>query len=261
MTPTELFQEARLGEAIAAQQETVRRLPDDLSERLLLCDLLAFAGNRDAVRREIDRLPSPPIELHEYLSEWLDLLTADDARHAGTTPLWFTEPPQHVHNRLQTAERLRQGDAEGALDLLDAADEGTPWVEGHVDGRTFEGWRDADDLLGPTLELIVGSHMYWLPIECVLKLRLEEASSLRDSLYRPATVWLSDGSEREVFLPALYVGTAEHPEDGIRTGAGVDWIENGGLMRGLGARAFLFGDEELTLDEFRQVEVRRVLGA
>jgi type VI secretion system protein ImpE len=265
MTPTELFQEARLGEAIAAQREvlraqSVRAQSDNIAERLLLCDLLAFTGDRNLVRRELDRLPTLPPELSAYLAEWLDLLTADDARHAGRTPQWFVEPSLHVAHRLQAVERLRQGDAEAALDLLDAADEAAPWVGGHVDGREFEGWRDADDLLGPVLELIHGDNIVWLPVDCVRKLRLEEASSLRDSLYRPATVWLNNGSEREVFLPALYVGTADHAEDGIRTGAGVDWIENGGLMRGLGAREFLFGEEELTLDEFRQVEVRRVIG-
>jgi protein involved in temperature-dependent protein secretion len=90
----------------------------------------------------------------------------------------------------------------------------------------------------------------------VRKLRLEDGDELRDAIYRPATVWLIDGSRIEVFLPALYVGTADHPEEGIRTGAGIDWVEVNGIMRGLGARTFLFGEDELSPGEFRQVEVR-----
>jgi Protein of avirulence locus involved in temperature-dependent protein secretion len=90
----------------------------------------------------------------------------------------------------------------------------------------------------------------------VRKLRIDDGDELRDLLYRPATVWLTDGSRWEAFIPGLYVDTASHSEDGIRTGAGVDWVERDGVMRGLGSRTFLFAEEELTLGEFRQVEVR-----
>jgi len=151
------------------------------------------------------------------------------------------------------------GDYAGLLtdtDVLDDADEMTPWVEGYVDGRSFEGWRDADDLLGPVIEAFHGDRYLWVPIEQVRKLRLDEGDELRDALYRPATVWFGDGSRWEVFIPALYAGTAEHPEEGIRTGAGVDWVDRVGLVRGLGSRTFLFGEEELSLSEFRQAEGR-----
>jgi type VI secretion system protein ImpE len=131
-----------------------------------------------------------------------------------------------------------------------------PWIEGFVDGRPFDRWRDADDVLGPMLEVFRGNRCAWITNHQIRKLRIDDGDELRDILYRPATVWLTDGSQHEVFLPGLYVGTADHAEEGIRTGAGIDWVEVNGVMRGLGARTFLFGEEELTLGEFRQVEVR-----
>ncbi len=106
------------------------------------------------------------------------------------------------------------------------------------------------------LEVFQSGRYVWLPVEQIRKLRLESVESLRDRLYQPATVWLVDGHSYELFIPALYSATAEHSEEGIRTGAGIDWIDRGGLMRGLGSRTFLFGDEELELVEFRQVETR-----
>jgi type VI secretion system protein ImpE len=255
MSPTELFQEARLDEAIAAQRVVVEARPDDVSERLLLCELVAFTNNRDEVHRCLDQIKTPP-EVRNYTREWRQLLTADDTRHKGVPPQFLIDPPGHILQRFRAVELLAAGRDEEARELLDDADELAFWVEGYVDGRLFEGWRDADDLLGPVLEALHGERYLWIPIEQVRKLRLEEGDELRDALYRPATVWLGDGSQWEVFIPALYVGTAEHPEEGIRTGAGVDWVDRGGLVRGLGSRTYLFGEEELSLSEFRQVEVR-----
>jgi type VI secretion system protein ImpE len=257
MSPTELFEEARLTEAVAAQEKLVRARPDDVGERLIFCDLLAFAGDRDAVRRHLDEVSIKAPDLADYIAEWRRLVAADDRRHAGAAPDFIIDPPPHVRPRLDAADRLRLDPVAGIADLIDVAEEMTPWVEGHLDGRPFDGWRDADDLLGPVVELFHADRYVWVPTEQVRKLRLEPVDGLRDRLYRPATVWLTDGRDWEVFVPALYTGSAQHPEDGIRTGAGVDWIETAGLMRGVGSRTFLFGDEELSLDEFRQVEVRQ----
>ena len=256
MTPIELFHEARLAEALDAQRVVVAARPDDVAERLLWCELLAFTGDRDAVRRVLAGLRAAPPGVRAYCDEWQALLAADDARHRADRPTFLIDPFRHVLQRLRGLECLRAGREEVALDRLDEADEGAGYVEGHVDGRPFEGWRDADDLLGPVLELFLGGRYVWLAVDQVRKLRLDEGDELRDLLYRPATVWLTDGSEWEVFIPGLYVGTSDHPEDGLRTGAGVDWVERDGVTRGAGGRTFLFGEEELTLGEFRQVEVR-----
>jgi type VI secretion system protein ImpE len=256
MSPIELFHEAQLSEAVAAQKAVVESRPDDVAEHLLLCELLAFTGDRNAVRHHLDQLSYAPAKLQPYVAEWRDLLNADETRDAGGRPSFILDPPEHLLRRLDAMRQHQAGEIERALDLLDTADETAPWVEGFVDGRPFEGCRDADDLFGPTIEIIVGRQVAWVPVEQIRKFRLEDAQSLRDELCRPATVWLIDGTELEVFIPVLYPGTASHPEEGIRTGAGIDWVERGGLMRGLGSRTFLFGEEEVTLAEFRQVEVR-----
>lgn len=256
MSPIELFHEARLTEAVAAQRATVNAHPDDAAERLLLCELLAFTGDRDGIRHHLDRLSQGPPAVREYVAEWRALLHADDARHAGQPPDCIPARAAALELRMRANPASRLYSPDHAPDILDDADEVAPWIEGYVDGRPFDGWRDADDVIGPVLEIIRGDRFAWIDMDQVRKLRIEDGRELRDIVYRPATVWLADGSRHEVFLPGLYVGTADHPEDGVRTGAGIDWVEVNGVMRGLGARTFLFGEEELTPGEFRQVEIR-----
>ncbi|HKB04189.1 MAG TPA: type VI secretion system accessory protein TagJ [Gemmataceae bacterium] len=260
MSPTELFEEARLDEAVARQAAIVREHADDIGERMLLCDLLAFTGDRAAVRQQLFALSTGTADLRPYLAEWHLLLAADHRRHAGERPGFLIDPPPHARRRLEVLDRLRAERAADLRDWIDAADEAAPWVEGHVDGRHFDGWRDADDLVGPMLEVFHSGRYYWAPVDQIRKLRVEPEETLRDRLYRPTTLWLTDGAEHEVFLPTLYAGTADHPEEGIRSGAGMDWAERNGLLRGAGSRLYLFGEEELAPAEFRQVEVKRAYG-
>src|SRR5262245_17290538 len=101
MSPTELFQEARLDEAIAAQRANVESRPDDVSERLLLGELLAFTANRDEVRQCLDYIKARDVQ--EFVREWRQLLAADDARHKGEAPQFLIDPPDHILQRLKAA--------------------------------------------------------------------------------------------------------------------------------------------------------------
>ncbi|HEX3152179.1 MAG TPA: type VI secretion system accessory protein TagJ [Gemmataceae bacterium] len=256
MSPIELFHEARLTEAIAAQKWVVAASPNDIGERLLLCDLLAMNGERDQVRQQLDTIFDVPAEVREYIAEWRTLLKGDNSRQNGCLPEFLVNGSTHLAPRIAILTSLIAGDEEHAILELDEAEEMAPWIEGHIDGRGFDGWRDVDDLLGPTLEVLHGNNYCWVDMNQIRKLRLEDGEELRDILYKPATLWLVDGSKHEVFIPGLYVGSAKHEDEGIRTGAGIDYVEEHGITRALGGRTFLFGEEELTLAEFRQVEVR-----
>lgn len=255
MIPIELFHEARLTEALAAQDAVVAAKPDDAGERLTLCEFLSFAGRRNEVHNHLAAIAVTSDAVADYLAGWRVLVAAENERFFGGPPQFLIPPPDHVSLRHRGLVQIGNGIEEG-LDLLAEAEEGQPWIEGFVDGRPFEGWRDTDDGLSTVLEVIANEGYTWLPFEQIEKLRLAPVAVLRDTQYRPATVWLTDGQVIDLYVFGLYRGTENHEEDGLRIGAGVDWVERHDVMCGIGLKTFLFGEEELSLDEFTQVEVR-----
>src|SRR5204862_215056 len=71
----------------------------------------------------------------------------------------------------------------------------------------------------------------------------------RDLVYMPARLTLNDGQEGEVFLPALYPGTHEHPDEKVKLGRDHDWQAGPGEgRRGRGARLFLAGADLVSLN-------------
>lgn len=256
MSPLELFHEAQLHNAIAAQRLIVAQASNDHAAQLLLCELLAYTGDRQAVRKQLRTIRTEDPALHDYLDGWRQILHADDTRHEGAEPSFLLDPPATIARRWPLFIQLEQEPADEILDELDTLDEATPYLSGHIDGRPFEGVRDADDLLAPILEVFHADELLWVPWEQLRKLRLCDADVLRDRLYRPAELWLVDGSHWDVIVPMLYAGTQRSEEEGILVGAGTDWVEVGPLMRGIGGKTLLFGEEELMLGEFCQVEIR-----
>ena len=254
MTPRDLFDDCRLTEAIAAQREIVRSCPGDASELLLLGEFLAFAGRRAETLEVLARIDASDAAMAAYLAGWRQIIAADDARHAGRHPNWITLPSPDFKTRVALISR--RNDETEDIDLLEELNEEAPWLVGHVDGREFDGCREADDILAPILEAFRGGHYIWIPLEAIRKVRFADEDVLRDRLYRPATVWLDDRSEWQLIVPALYVGSAAHADEAVRVGASTDWRETSGLLRGSGLKTFLFGDEELAIGEFTQVEIR-----
>jgi type VI secretion system protein ImpE len=259
MTARELFQAGRLQEAIQAQTAEVRNHPADQGRRLFLFELLAFAGDLDRARRQIEALSSPDVQVQAAYQDYRLLLDGEQARRRlfadGVPPQFLGDPPPHVLLRLEAVQRLRAGQSGEALGLLERAAELSPEVNAHINGRQYQGLRDGDDLFGPVLEVLVGSAYFWLPLEKVKKLSMSPPRFPRDLLFIPAQLDVGSMSGA-VFLPALYPGSYEHGDEAVKLGRKTDWsADQGAPVRGLGLHLLVAGDEEIPL-----LEVRELLG-
>src|SRR5580692_12437493 len=90
MEPNELFQAGRLQEAVDAQVARVKASPADQAKRLFLFELLAFAGEVDRARKQLDALSYTEIELQAAQAEYRGLLDSEVMRrkvlHEGLPP-------------------------------------------------------------------------------------------------------------------------------------------------------------------------------
>lgn len=259
MTASDLYKAGKLQEAIDAQLQVVKSSPADHSKRLFLFELLAFAGDLDRARRQVDAIKYDELELETALLAYKKVLDAEQARRAlfksGTSPHFLAETPEHVRLRLEALNRLRENRASEAAELLAKAVAASPHFRGQLNDKPFETLRDCDDLFGPVLEVMSHGSYFWLPLEQVDILSMSPPKFPRDLLWLPAHLEVRDGPAGDVFLPTVYPGSHESPDSQIKLGRLTDWKTADGVTLGIGSRMFLAGDDAVSLLDWRELHV------
>lgn len=259
MSASDHFKSGKLQDAIDAQIQEVKTNPADHGKRLFLFELLAFAGDLDRARRQIDNIQYDQPELVAAVLNYKTLLDAEQERRRlfrdGVAPKFFGEAPEHVHWRLEALNRLREGRPQEAAQCLEKAAETTPAVTGQLNDKPFASLRDGDDIFAGVLEVMAHGFYYWMPLEQIETLTLNAPKFPRDLLWISARLERAD-SAGNVFLPALYPGSHEHPDDAIKLGRATDWKETpGGPVQGVGAHTFLVDDDAASLLEWRTLSI------
>jgi type VI secretion system protein ImpE len=250
------------GDLTAAVEEITREVkanPSDMPRRVFLFELLCFAGEWERASRQLDVIGHQGAVGAEIGAQvYRNCLRAelDRARllRDGLQPHFLSEPPPYVDLHLEAFGRLRAGDAAGARELLDRAEEERPAPSGSVDGRLFRDFRDYDDFFAPVLEVFVHDKYTWLPYEQVRSVRFEPPAQLRDLIWATANIETSE-KELRALVPVLYAGSGASGDDLVRLGRATDWRELGPeLYAGAGLRLFAADGEEVPALEVRALE-------
>ena len=254
----ELFDAGRLSEAIAQLTQEVRAHPTDTHRRIFLVELLCFAGDFQRAARQLDAVGHQDASLVVGVQVFRNVLAAEEARRQlfseGRHPRFLFEPPPYAALHLEAINRLRAGQPAEARVLLEESERARLPVRGQLDGKPSGDFRDADDLLAPFLEVIVGAHYVWLPFAQMQHLSIPPPRQLRDLLWTSATITSHHGPVEAVLLPVLYPGSSTHTDERVRLGRMTDWQSLGaGLVRGVGQRLFLAGSEDKAMLEVRDI--------
>jgi type VI secretion system protein ImpE len=258
MGARELLQEGRLDAAIEAAIQAVKAAPADMRGRIFLFELLAAAGDFERARKHLDVVADQAPEMADGARSYLGLLDAEIARAAlfgaGTgTPQRMTRHPLEPEPHLTALRRLRAGAAAEAAALLEQAAAARAPRAGTVDGRPFDDFRDADDVLAPHLEVFANGLYGWIPFAQISKISFEAPRFFRDLLWRPATITLTTEESSAMLVPVRYPGSATHKDDQLRLGRATDWEDAGGVVTGLGQREFVAGDESCAILEVTEI--------
>jgi type VI secretion system protein ImpE len=257
--PKALLDAGRLTEAAAALTQQVRSKPADMAARRFLFETLAFQGDYDRALKQLDAIDAqaggPQMEL--AIAVYRQLVEADKARAAvfdgEGLPKFFVPPPAGVDGYLTLLSQMRSlGSELGArVEALEAA---LPAVSGTVNGRRFSSFRDIDDRLAPVFEVFHEGAYLWLPVAQVRRLEVVAPVRLRELLWLPVKVEVFKGDVGNVFLPALYPGSAREQDDRLRLGRMTDWRDvDGQLVYGVGQRTFLVDEDEIAFLDIREI--------
>jgi type VI secretion system protein ImpE len=259
MTAYELFQQARLTEAIDAALGAVKSAPTDVNARLLLCDLLCFANQLDRADGQLEVVVQQASDLALGVSLYRQLIRAEverqDALEKGRAPEFMEQVPDVLRLHLRALIAMREDAAGEAAELLRQADELRPRMRGDCDAASFEDFRDLDDITAPFLEVLTSTGKYfWVDWARIESLEFQPPKQLRDLLWRPTEMVIRAGPSAVVYAPVLYVGSHRSGDEVLRIGRTTEWVEMPSEpTRGCGQRMFLVGEESRSLLSIQKI--------
>jgi type VI secretion system protein ImpE len=260
---SELFRAGKLNPAIVAANAGLRQNPADLNARMLLAELLVFAGNFERADTILDAAAQIDPAAMIGIAEFRQLLRAAMARRQhtreGRVPEFLDEPTPSLRSSLAALVALRAGDREASARHAADAEAQRPRVSGNSGERQFDDFRDADDLHAGFFEVLTTTGKYfWIPTERVERVQFHPPRRPRDLAWRRASVSVSNGPDGEVYLPAIY--DSENPDmaDDLRLGRATDWIEPAeGPVQGVGQRVYVVGDDAVGIMELTTLGFER----
>lgn len=254
-----LFRAGRLADAVAAANAAVRKAPADLAPRVLLAELLLFAGNLERADVILDAGTIIDPQAAVVIAEFRQLVRADMARRQlrrdGRLPEFLGEPTEALAATLQAYVAQRAGDPPETAVLAAKAEALRPRVTGTVDGTAFDDFRDADDLHAGYFEVLTTTGKYfWIPAERVESISFEKPKRARDLYWRRVSMSVRGGPDGVVYMPAIYGDDDTGLGDELRLGRATDWIEGPeGPVRGVGQRMFLAGQDLVSVMDMTEI--------
>jgi type VI secretion system protein ImpE len=258
-TAKELLDAGDLRSAIEVLTRQVRSNPSDVRQRTFLFELLCFAGDFDRAERQLDVIGQQSATAELGVQVYRNNIKAERDRGRlfthGLHPHFLLEAPAYIDLHFAAINRVREGNMAEARSLLDKAEEDRPALAGKLNGKQFLDFRDYNDIVGPSLELIVQGSYTWLPFEQMRSIEIAAPKQLRDLMWAPAQIETINGAIGEVFIPALYAGSSDQPNDQVKLGRATEWNDLGGdLYAAAGLRLFLVDDADKALFEAKSIE-------
>jgi type VI secretion system protein ImpE len=254
------FRAGALDAAVTAATQAVRKAPADAGSRILLAEMLVFAGNLQRADVVLDAAAAADPSASVVLAEFRQLLRAEMARRQfwldGRMPEVLGTPGESERTMLSAILDWRSGDLDAAAQKADQAEALRPKLPVRIGDTTHADFRDADDLSAGMREVLTTTgKFYWLPFSRVETISFHPPQRPRDLAWRRAHVSVVDGPDGDVYLPVLYVEREPAGSDALRLGRTTEWSD-AAPVRGSGQRVFLAGEEGLGIMDLTELNFR-----
>lgn len=259
MSADELLGEGKLGEALVALQDQIRKDPSDAKLRTFLFQLMAVEGNWERALTQLNvaaELDPAALAMAQMYREAIRCELLRKEIFAGRhTPIVFGEPSEWIGLLLESLRLTASADFEAAGKLRSQAFEAAPATSGKIDGQSFEWIADGDSRLGPVIEAVVNGRYYWVPIQNIRQIDLEEPADLRDVVWTPVHFMWKNGGEVVGVIPTRYAGSESSEDSSIRLARKTIWQDEAGdAYTGLGQRMLVTDIGDFSLMDVRKIE-------
>ncbi len=263
----DLVQQGDLAAAVAAAKQAVRDNAAEPLRRETLFNLMCLTGQWESAFRQAQTVGQMDPSRASESAGWQAAIAGEQGRIAvwngKRKPTILGEPSEWVGVLAAAVEQLAGGNAEAAkrsrgeaLDraaeaVEDAAASGELWTHEATQPDAFAGWYDADDRLGPIIELFADGEYAWAPPGAIADLRMQPPASLRDLVWQPAVATWAAGGTTGVLLPVRYFGTEAGDADAnLLLARGTEFKQpTDGYNVGVGQRLWItIGDDDDEID-------------
>jgi type VI secretion system protein ImpE len=255
-----LLESGNLKGATEAALSFVKSNPTNDAGRIFLFELSIFDGNWERAKRQLDVIGHQNTEAMIGSKIYEQCVLAEGKRAdffaKGTKPEFLASPPDYIYALLTANNRIREGNLTEAREILDQIDEQRPAFACRINGSEAADFRDYNDFTSVVMEVIIKDSYVLVPFEQIERITFSEPKSQRDYFWRQATLETENGTNGDVFIPALYNDSWRSSEDQIRLGKAADWRDIGeGIFVGEGAKLFAVGGgEHKTIFDLQTIE-------
>jgi type VI secretion system protein ImpE len=252
------MQQQTLDQLFDEAKARVKGAPEDLAARSALWQIFAARGEIERARKQLELIPKLDSTWLIEVQACQGLLDAEEKRQAvfagREAPACLGEPPSWFGALAAALQHLGRGETAAALPLLAQVWNSGEACPGSINGQPFEWVRDGDARIGPCLELVVQGRYLWAPWERVMKLEMKPPTEVRDRLWQPAMVQISEEGPIEVFVPVRYPAPRDDAESmGRRT----DWVAIGEeLYLGYGQKCLVTDGEPVGYLDVRELTLQ-----
>ena len=266
MTAEELVKAGQLPEALKALEQRVRGNPADAKLRVFLFQLLAVMGNYERALTQLnvsadlsaENLPMAQVCRQTLLCEALRA----DIFAGERMPLVLGEPQEWLGWLIQANQLSAKGHTEEGQALREKAFEAAPVTAGTINEQRFEWIADADQRLGPVLEVVVDGKYYWCPFANIQEISVAAPADLRDLVWLPAQFTWINGGKAFGLIPTRYTGTEKSGDGQLMLARKTEWLEGpGGVSVGVGQRLLATDAAEIPLLEVRKIALEHAAQA
>lgn len=237
---------------ISQLQALIRANPAKVEHRIHLAQLLMVAGQWERCLQQLQITAQLDPKSTAMAQTYRALIQAEifreqtfngqrDPLSLGETANWQDLLAEaliaRANNQIALAEKFQQ----------QAFDE-APCSTFLVNDTQADWIADGDSRLGPICEVFMNGSYYWLPFTQIKQLTLEVPKDLRDLVWIPAKITLTDFSQHFGFLPSRYVFSYQAGNDQLSLSTLTEWTPlSEQSWAGSGQKMFITNDTEYPL--------------